>query len=287
VLAGDVADQRIFSRIHSLVLPMFYAEYAQDDEELAAKCREFESINPEHLGVRKKFWSNGTCGNEPIFFFSASVKVLLKLENYHIPVDKLKGLTKLYTSICSCIDKFWPDAGKVHIGGDELLPLVTWVCLKANAPRLFSQLQYIQEFIRTETAIGERGYLLATFQSAVAYIRCLSKETLQQTSPGTRGHTSPRPAGDLLTSSPTVAPHSATSTPSRVPAVDSRNGSDVDTEEEAMPLQEHSILPSYIDHLSEADTVVDGFLVPARPTDAPAGEEQDDFFSWALKRLKE
>jgi len=58
----------------------------------------------------------------------------------------------------------------ISVGGDELLPLMAYVIIKAKISALFSECAFMELFIDNQRAIEQEGYVLATFQSALSLI---------------------------------------------------------------------------------------------------------------------
>jgi len=61
-------------------------------------------------------------------------------------------------------------AKDLSVGGDELLPLMAYVIIRANIPAVYSECAFMELFIDNQRAIEQDGYVLATFQSALSLI---------------------------------------------------------------------------------------------------------------------
>jgi len=55
----------------------------------------------------------------------------------------------------------------ITLSADELVPLITYVVLKSNIPHVYIEMKFIESFIDEKKVIGEEGWLLATFNSAL------------------------------------------------------------------------------------------------------------------------
>eukprot|EP00029_Vermamoeba_vermiformis_P010503 TRINITY_DN5520_c0_g1_i1.p1 TRINITY_DN5520_c0_g1~~TRINITY_DN5520_c0_g1_i1.p1 ORF type:complete len:265 (-),score=68.40 TRINITY_DN5520_c0_g1_i1:193-987(-) len=63
------------------------------------------------------------------------------------------------------------------IGADDFLPLVTYIMIQANIPFIYSELEFIADFIPETHLLGKNGYLLVSVQAAMHHI--LIMDTLE------------------------------------------------------------------------------------------------------------
>jgi hypothetical protein len=55
-------------------------------------------------------------------------------------------------------------------GGDDLIPLLTYVILRANIPGVFIESCIQEDFLDDTEVFGERAYMLATFSACLTWI---------------------------------------------------------------------------------------------------------------------
>lgn len=55
-------------------------------------------------------------------------------------------------------------------GADDLLPIISYVIIKANPPSMRSQTAFMSEFINEMLAMGEEGYAMATLETALEFL---------------------------------------------------------------------------------------------------------------------
>jgi len=113
-----------------------------------------------------------------------AITTLQQLPNQKSVDSKLKCISLTATRICSCVSQYWsapppPQGGgeyrdkmakDLSVGGDELLPLMAYVIIRANIPAVYSECAFMELFIDNQRAIEQDGYVLATFQSALSLI---------------------------------------------------------------------------------------------------------------------
>jgi len=91
--------------------------------------------------------------------------------------------------ICHCITQYYKDSQsdnkQIQIGGDDLLPLFAYVVIRSGVPNLYSEYQYMQDFVAGEGGClsGESGYFLVTFGTSLALILFLTLEVLDSWCP--------------------------------------------------------------------------------------------------------
>jgi len=95
--------------------------------------------------------------------------------------EKLSNLMSMKQNIIQSINTYWDSKTSksrfklrsekrmesITISADELVPLITYVVLKAQIPNVYVEMKLIEEFIDEKSVIGEYGWLLATFNSAL------------------------------------------------------------------------------------------------------------------------
>jgi len=61
----------------------------------------------------------------------------------------------------------------IFSGGDEMLPLMVFVIVQARVPNIYSEICFCEDWIEESFSNqGEKGYVVATIQTALAFICC-------------------------------------------------------------------------------------------------------------------
>lgn len=101
-------------------------------------------------------------------------------------IDSKRSLKEKFTCIVSAAGYIYkmlqsaPSAKKQAAGADELLPALVYVVLRANPPRLSTNLKLLSRFsVPSRRETGESGYYFTHFYGAVTFIRNLTAEQLQ------------------------------------------------------------------------------------------------------------
>jgi len=127
--------------------------------------------------------SSPTVTHQPKPAYHDAIKALRRIKRLQTPRAKLGAVVETARLVCSSVSEHWrgrlpPE--KLVVGGDELLPLITYVLIKANVPHILVEVAFMEAFIPEDMAIRREGYLLATLQTALAFICCLHQDQAQQ-----------------------------------------------------------------------------------------------------------
>eukprot|EP01103_Thecamoeba_quadrilineata_P004765 TRINITY_DN1459_c0_g1_i1.p1 TRINITY_DN1459_c0_g1~~TRINITY_DN1459_c0_g1_i1.p1 ORF type:complete len:617 (-),score=98.56 TRINITY_DN1459_c0_g1_i1:148-1998(-) len=193
--------------------------YKTNDENCSKFLLSFVTISPAHLGISERFWllnnssmpqsrptnarkrssslrrqgSKGSlysspielkCKEEPIKIqdppYHRSIGLLRSLSKDKTPSDKVDKLVQVQKSIYSCVKNFYASQDQdIVVGGDELIPLMTYVLIKSNLQSAYSESRFIEDFMDTDDEFGERGYSAVTFQTSLAVVSSLEKTQLE------------------------------------------------------------------------------------------------------------
>ena len=112
-----------------------------------------------------------------IFVLEQILQTLRKITYLKSPRDKLGCIVHTFMDVIQCVSDFW-DAHERDpvVSADDLVPIFSYVILKANVPRLYSEMNFIWEFASDSEMKGKYGYSFATFQIGVEVISRLSQE---------------------------------------------------------------------------------------------------------------
>jgi len=106
-------------------------------------------------------------GEEKPPYYSA-IKTLQKICDLKSPRDKLGCILQTFKDTIQCVSDFWePKEREPVVGADDLVPIFAYVILRAQIPKLFSEMNFIWEFANDHEMNGKFGYGFATFQIGV------------------------------------------------------------------------------------------------------------------------
>ncbi|CAO3673483.1 unnamed protein product [Rhizopus microsporus] len=175
----DMSEQEFFNAkegMEKLVMNrLYYATFCPsttDDKErddlLYQKISIFRWIRERHLDIPE------TEHNEAFLTFAESE--LLKMNNYKAPRDKLICILNCCKVIFGLIKHVEGEGG-----ADKFLPILIYVIIRANPPRLVSNTQYIYRFRSIDQLQAEAGYYLTNLMGAIAFIETMEAKSLSIT----------------------------------------------------------------------------------------------------------
>jgi len=106
-------------------------------------------------------------GEEKPPYYTA-IKTLQKICDLKSPRDKLGCILQTFKDTIQCVSDYWePRDREPVVGADDLVPIFAYVILRAQIPKLFSEMNFIWEFANDHEMNGKFGYGFATFQIGV------------------------------------------------------------------------------------------------------------------------
>ncbi len=211
--AGSVGGAKLSSTnsiVYHRILQMYYVLNRENDDLLNMKMEEMthggRPLLLKHFGVKRDFLlshddsANGGHGNGVTSSSSSNgfidpyqpaidLFIRFNLES-NVPLEKLYCLRDCITEITNCVNRYYAsqksdngsevNAMSLELGADDLLPLFSYVMVKAQPSFLFSKFNFVVDFVDQSLLLGELGYSLATLETAMTYMLSCDLATNQQ-----------------------------------------------------------------------------------------------------------
>ena len=124
-------------------------------------------ISPEHLEIKKVYINQLT----------NAILWIKKMDEKKSVRDKLFCISSAYNTMNNTI-KF--SSGKNDDAGqDELTPMFQYIIIKAQPPRIFSNINYIKCFLNDIQLSGELGFLFSQMEIATIFIMNIDYKSLK------------------------------------------------------------------------------------------------------------
>ncbi|OMJ10272.1 Vacuolar protein sorting-associated protein 9a [Smittium culicis] len=149
---------------HSCFSPQSTDDSAKD-KVLRKKISLFRWIKESHLDIP-------TCAQNNSFIQFARAE-LVKMNEFKSPRDKLICVLNCCTVIFGLLKHVEGD-----VGADSFLPLLIYVIIISNPPKLASNINYISRFRSPEKLQSEAGYYLTNVLGAIAFIESMDHTCL-------------------------------------------------------------------------------------------------------------
>ena len=156
----------IMRQIYTYVYPK---EQFKSDLEFYNQTKKLNWITPEHLDIKKVYINQ----------LANAILWIKKIDERKSIRDKLYCISCAHNIINNLI-KF--SSGKnEEAGQDELTPIFQYIIIKAQPPRIYSNINYIKCFLEDEDLTGELGFLLSQMESATCFIMNMTYKSLKIT----------------------------------------------------------------------------------------------------------
>lgn len=144
------------------------AEDKERDALLSAKMGALAFVKPSNLEIPPSQWDEGA--------WAVAQKELQRVNQYKAPGDKIICIM----NCCRVLNNLLEAASKSSAppGADDFFPLLVYTILRANPPRLESNLQFIHRFRKADQLVSETSYFLTTFVSAASFLETLDATSL-------------------------------------------------------------------------------------------------------------
>lgn len=152
--------------LYDILYPIFVRKNAANDAILRRKINEFSTAIPPHFSIKEEYYlteaSDNTISSVP---FHAAIEAMKEVSRRRTPKGKCAALLDTSQSL-----------NATQICADDLLPIYAYVVVKSKNPNPFSDCEYVTYFLSDNEAMSKEGYIITTFQSALAYLK---EHTLQ------------------------------------------------------------------------------------------------------------
>jgi len=159
--AAEGLEKFLISRLHQKLFGIDEDDRLED-QRLRERICGLSWVSFEHLGV------------PPVDeqMLSLAVGQLRSVDTYKAPSDKLVVIMNA-AKVINDVLKRSLDAGSGvrHLSADDFLPLLIFCVIKANPPRLHSNVEFVATFRHPSRLNGEDAYFLTALQSAIAFVR--------------------------------------------------------------------------------------------------------------------
>lgn len=182
----DLLEDIFFQPIWSFILSLFRQSTLLKEQTMDAVMRDKLNASPADLGVSEKFTlcrsladSAHPQKSEAPPPYQAVVNSFQSVFHVPSPTKKLDQIVQSSQLICQCIDEFYaPSASSSpQMGADEMLPVLSYIILKTEQPRLVTECYALMEFIDESSLMGERGYCLTSVMTAIDFLLTLSSKS--------------------------------------------------------------------------------------------------------------
>uniref|UniRef100_A0A8C5PX28 Rab5 GDP/GTP exchange factor n=1 Tax=Leptobrachium leishanense TaxID=445787 RepID=A0A8C5PX28_9ANUR len=166
----DNIEKLVMTRLYKSVFCLDGCQDVQKDLSLQARIRSLSWVNPKMLQLT--LHEDDQEANDLIF---NAVTALVEMDSKRAPQDKLACLSRasdfLFKAISS--SKMEP------VTADDFLSYLIFTLLKANSPRLISNLQYITRFSNPKRLVaGKDGYCFTNICCAVSFLENIKASSL-------------------------------------------------------------------------------------------------------------
>ncbi|KAI7906573.1 uncharacterized protein BX663DRAFT_496977 [Cokeromyces recurvatus] len=163
--AKEGMEKLVMNRLYHVTFCPNTTDDKERDEILQQKINIFRWVREKHLDIPETEY------NESFLTFAESE--ILKMNNYKSPRDKLICILNCCKVIFGLIKHVEGDAG-----ADKFLPILIYVVIRANPPKLVSNVQYIYRFRNPEQLQAEAGYYLTNLMGAISFIETMEAKSL-------------------------------------------------------------------------------------------------------------
>lgn len=164
-------EKLVMTRLHKWVFCHDSCDDEQKDLVLQRRIRSLNWVTPEMLHLPFPDTNTGVTGDP----FLPAITAIIEVDAKRAPQDKLTCVSKC----CHHIFEALAISNTEPANADDFLSGLVYVLLKANPPRLHSNMQYVIRFgLPHSLMAGESGYFFTNLSCAVAFIEKLDGPSL-------------------------------------------------------------------------------------------------------------
>lgn len=168
-------EKLIMTRLHKWAFCHDSCDDEQKDLALQKRIRSLNWVTPQMLRVPFPGESTGITGDP----FLPAITAIIEMDAKRAPQDKLACVSKCSQNVFKALSS----SNSEPANADDYLSGLIYVVLKANPPRLHSNLQYVIRFgLPHSLMAGESGYYFTNLSCAVAFIEKLDGPALNLSS---------------------------------------------------------------------------------------------------------
>ncbi|XP_062873845.1 rab5 GDP/GTP exchange factor-like [Trichomycterus rosablanca] len=163
-------EKLIMTRLHKWVFCHDSCDDEQKDLTLQRRIKSLNWVTPQMLRV--PFPTGGADASDP---YLPAITAIIEMDAKRAPQDKLACLSKCSHHVFQAL----ASANGQPANADDFLSALIYVVLRANPPRLHSNINYVVRFgLPHSLMAGESGYYFTNLSCAVAFIEKLDGPAL-------------------------------------------------------------------------------------------------------------
>ncbi|XP_054630789.1 rab5 GDP/GTP exchange factor-like [Dunckerocampus dactyliophorus] len=164
-------EKLIMTRLHKWVFCHDSCDDEQKDLALQRRIRSLTWVTPQMLSVPYPDAQSPITGDP----FLPAITAIIEMDAKRAPQDKLVCVSKCSQHVFEALS----NSNSEPANADDFLSALVYVVLKANPPRLHSNMQYVIRFgLPHSLMAGESGYYFTNLSCAVAFIEKLDGPAL-------------------------------------------------------------------------------------------------------------
>ncbi|XP_077376640.1 rab5 GDP/GTP exchange factor-like [Festucalex cinctus] len=164
-------EKLIMTRLHKWVFCHDSCDDEHKDLMLQRRIRSLNWVTPQMLSVPFPDMQSAVTGDP----FLPAITAIIEMDAKRAPQDKLVCVSKCSQHVFEALSA----SNSEPANADDFLSALVYVVLKANPPRLHSNMQYVIRFgLPHSLKAGESGYYFTNLSCAVAFIEKLDGPSL-------------------------------------------------------------------------------------------------------------